>query len=160
LGAGPCQAEQTATGTNISSITGLRLPGPGTWGLTVWLEDAAGNVGTANIAPLILGPAYASAGITLAKAKLDRHRRLAVRGRAGNQLTAKLEIRYRYRPGEHHKLRSITKSAAVHHGAYIVHLRLPRVARRIGKGTLTVSYPGDATHPPARLNQRVTLTRR
>ena len=51
LGAGPCQAERTATGTNISSITGLRLPGPGTWGLTVWLEDAAGNVGTANIAP-------------------------------------------------------------------------------------------------------------
>ena len=159
LGAGPCQAEQTATGTNISSIYGLRLPGPGTWGLTVWLEDAAGNVGTANIAPLILGPAYASAGITLAKAKLDRHRRLAVRGRAGNQLTAKLEIRYRYRPGKHQKLRSITKSAAVHLGAYIVHLRLPRVARRIGTGTLTVSYPGDATHPSAKLNQRVKLTR-
>jgi hypothetical protein len=158
--AGPCQDEQTATGTNISSITGLRLPGPGTWGLTVWLEDAAGNVGTANIAPLILGPAHTSAGITLAKAKLDRHHRLAVRGKAGNQLTTKLEIRYRYRPGKHHQLRSINKSAVVHRGAYVAHLKLPRAARRIHKGTLTVSYPGDATHPPAKLNQRVTLPRR
>jgi hypothetical protein len=160
FGAGPCQDEQTATGTNISSITGLHLPGPGLWGLTVWLEDAAGNTGTANIAPLILGPGHASAGITLAKAKLDRHHRLAVRGKAGNELTTKLHVRYRYRPRKHHRLRSITKSAAVHRGAYVAHLKLPRAARRIPKGTVTVSYPGDATHPPAKLNRRVKLTRR
>jgi hypothetical protein len=160
FGAGPCQGEQTATGTNISSITGLRLSGRGLWGLTVWLEDAAGNVGTGNIAPLILGPGHASAGITLAKTKLDRHHRLAVRGKAGNELTTRLNVRYRYRPGEHHKLRSITKIAAVHRGAFVAHLKLPRAARRARKGTVTVSYPSDATHPPAKLNQRVRLTRR
>ena len=79
---------------------------------------------------------------------------------AARPLTTELEIRYRYRPGRHHKLRSVDKSAAVHRGAYVAHLRLPRAARRTKKGTLTVSYPGDATHPPAKLNQRVTLTRR
>jgi hypothetical protein len=162
-GAGPCQGELVASGTNISSITGLRLPGPGTWSLTVWLEDAAGNVGSGNVASLVLGPdqtgVRASAGIKLGTAKLDRHRHLAVRGKAASDLAAKLSVRYRYRPSKHRKVRSITKSAAVHSGAFVAHLKLPRPARRVGKGTLTVSYPGDTTHSPAKLNQRIKLRR-
>ena len=163
LGAGPCQAEQTATGNNITAITGLHLPSPGPWSLTVWLEDAAGNGGTTNNATVVLGPGQtgvlASAAITLAKAKLDRHHRLAVRGKAADDLATKLAIRYRYRPGKHHQLRSITKHAAVHRGAFVAHLKLPRIARRIRKGTVTVSYPGDATHSPTKLNQRIKLPR-
>jgi hypothetical protein len=160
---GPCQGEQTATGSSISSIAGLHLPGPGTWSLIVWLEDAAGNVGSGNTASLVLGPGQtgilASAGITLAKAKLDRHRHLAVLGRAATDLAAKLSVRYRYRPGKHRRVRSITKSAAVHRGSFVAHLKLPAAARRVRKGTLTVSYPGDTTHSPAKLNQRVKLRR-
>jgi hypothetical protein len=162
-GAGPCQGELVASGTNISSITGLHLPGPGTWSLTVWLEDAAGNGGSGNVASLVLGPDQtgvgASAGIKLGTAKLDRHRHLAVRGKAASDLAAKLSVRYRYRPSKHRKVRSITKSAAVHSGAFVAHLKLPRPARRVGKGTLTVSYPGDTTHSPAKLNQRIKLRR-
>jgi hypothetical protein len=129
--------------------------------LTLWLEDAAGNVGSANTATVAVGPpgTLASAGITLAKAKLDRHKRLAVRGRAAQDLGTKVTVRYRYRPGKHHKLRSITKSAAVHRGAFVAHLKLPRLARRVRKGTVTVSYPGDAAHSAAKLNQRVKLRR-
>jgi hypothetical protein len=162
-GAGPCQGELVASGTNISSITGLHLPGPGTWSLTVWLEDAAGNVSRGNVASRVLGPdqtgVRASAGIKLGTAKLDRHRHLAVRGKAASDLAAKLSVRYRYRPGKHRKVRSITKSAAVHSGAFVAHLKLPRAARRARKGTLTVSYPGDTSHSPAKLNQRIKLRR-
>ena len=162
-GAGACQVEQTAAGDNISSIGGLRLPAPATWSLTVWLEDAAGNVGNGNSASLPLGPGQTGvrvpAGITLAKAKLDRHHRLAVRGRAAGDLAAHLAIRYRYRRGGHHKLRTLNKSAAVHRGAFVAHLKLSRAARRIRKGTVTVSYPGDATFAPAKLNQRIKLRR-
>jgi hypothetical protein len=162
-GAGACQVEQTAGGDNISSIGGLRLPGPQTWSLTVWLEDAAGNVDNGNNASLPLGPAQTGvrvpAGITLARAKLDRHHRLAVRGRAAGDLAARVAIRYRYRRGKHHKLRTLDKSAAVHRGAFVAHLKLSRAARRIRKGTVTVSYPGDATFAPAKLNQRIKLRR-
>jgi hypothetical protein len=163
LGAGSCQAEQTATGNNITSIPGLHLPGPAPWSLTVWLEDAAGNSATTNNASVVLGPGQtgvlASAAITLAKAKLDRHHRLAVRGKAVDDLATKLAIRYRYRPGKHHQLRSITKHAAVHRGAFVAHLKLSRIARRIRKGTVTVSYPGDSAHGSTKLNQRVKLPR-
>jgi hypothetical protein len=156
-----CRREQTASGSNISSIPGLHLPTPGVWSLIVWLEDAAGNLGTTNTSSLVLGPGQtgvpASAELTLAKAKLDRHRRLAVHGRAAGDLATKLAVRYRYRPGRHHKLRSITKDTAVHHGAYVAHLKLPPAARRTRKGTVTVTYPGDTTHTPARLNQRIKL---
>jgi len=156
-----CRREQTASGSNISSIPGLHLPTPGVWSLIVWLEDAAGNLGTTNTSSLVLGPGQtgvpASAELTLAKAKLDRHRRLAVHGRAAGDLATKLAVRYRYRPGRHHKLRSITKDTAVHHGAYVAHLKLPPAARRARKGTVTVTYPGDTTHTPAKLNQRIKL---
>ena len=162
-GAGPCQGEQVASGTNISSITGLHLPGSGTWSMTVWLEDAAGNVGSGNAASLVLGPdqtgVRTAAGIRLGTAKLDRHRHLAVRGEAARDLAAKLSVRYRYRPSKHRKVRSITKSAAVHSGAFVAHLKLPRLARLVRKGTLTVSYPGDTAHSPAKLNQRIKLRR-
>jgi hypothetical protein len=83
-----------------------------------------------------------------------------VRGEAARDLATKLAVRYRYRPGKHHKLRSITKHVAVHHGAYVAHLKLPAAARRIRKGTVTVNYPGDTTHTPAKLNQRIKLARR
>jgi hypothetical protein len=162
-GAGPCQGEQTASGNNISSIAGLHLPGPGTWSLAVWLEDAAGNIGNGNVASLVLGPdqtgVRASAGIKLGTAKLDRHRHLAVRGKAASDLAAKLSVRYRYRPGKHRKVRSITKSAAVHRGAFVAHMKLSRAALRVRKGTVTVSYPGDTAHSPAKLNQRIKLRR-
>jgi hypothetical protein len=159
-----CTREQTASGNNISSIPGLHLPTPGVWSLIVSLEDAAGNLGTNNTSSLVLGPGQtgvpASAELTLAEAKLDRHHRLAVRGEAARDLATKLAVRYRYRPGKHHKLRSITKHVAVHHGAYVAHLKLPAAARRIRKGTVTVNYPGDTTHTPAKLNQRIKLARR
>ena len=156
-----CRPDQTATGNNISSIPGLRLPTPGLWSLIVWLEDAAGNVSTTNTSSLVLGPGQtgvlASTELTLANAKLDRHHRLAVRGNAAGDLATKLAVRYRYRPSKRHKLRSITKHAAVHHGAFVAHLRLRAAARRIREGTVTVSYPGDATHSAAKINQRIKL---
>ncbi len=62
-------------------------------------------------------------------------------------LTDKLEIRYRYRPGQHHKLRSVDKNAAVHRGAYVAHLKLPRAARRTHKGTAHRQLP-RRRHPP------------
>jgi len=40
---GACTPEATAGGDNITSLTGLQVPGQGAWTLTVWLEDAAGN---------------------------------------------------------------------------------------------------------------------
>ena len=49
------QDEQTAT-ESTSPRSRPAGPRPRRLELTVWLEDAAGNVGTANIAPLILGP--------------------------------------------------------------------------------------------------------
>jgi hypothetical protein len=156
-----CRPEQTASGNNISSIRGLHLPTPGVWSLIVWLEDAAGNLSTNDTSSLVLGPGQTgvpvSPELTLAKAKLDRHHRLAVHGTAADDLAAKLAVRFRYRPGKHHKLRSITKHAAVHHGAYVAHLKLPAAARRIRKGTVTVSYPGDTTHTPAKLTRRIKL---
>jgi hypothetical protein len=156
-----CRHEQTATGNDISSIWGLHLPTLGVWSLIVWLEDAAGNLGTTSTSSLVLGPGQTgvpvSAELTLAKAKLDRHHRLAVRGNAASDLATKLAVRYRYRPGRHHKLRSITKHTAVHHGAYVAHLKLSAAARRTRKGTLTVNYPGDTTHTPAKANQRIKL---
>jgi len=158
-----CRAEQTSTGSNISSIPGLHLPTPGVWSLIVWLEDAAGNLSTDNTSSLVLGPGQTgvpvSAELTLSRAKLDRHHRLAVRGQAATDLTTKLVIRYRYRAGKHHTLHSITKHAAAHHGAYVAHIKLPAAARRIRRGTVTVTYPGDATHTPAKLNQRIKLPR-
>jgi hypothetical protein len=135
--------------------------------LTVWLEDAAGNFTQSNSASVPLhyldgagGGPRASAAIALAKAKLDRHHRLVVRGTAAGDLADKIGIRYRYRPGKHRKLRAIVKNAAVHHGTFVAHLKLSRAARRVGKGSLTVSYPGDATHDTAKVTQRLRLRRR
>lgn len=127
----------------------------------MWLEDAAGNLGITSTSSLVLGAGQTgvpvSAELTLAKAKLDRHHRLAVRGTAAGDLATDLAVRYRYRPGRHHKLRGITKHTAVHHGAYIAHLKLSAAARRTRKGTVTVNYPGDTTHTPAKVNQRIKL---
>jgi hypothetical protein len=156
-----CREEQTASGTNITSIAGLHLPTAGTWSLIVWLEDAAGNVGTIDTSSLVLGPGQtgvpASVELTLTKPKLDRHHRLAVRGTAAGDLATELAVRYRYRPGRHHQLRRLTKPVAVHHGVYVAHLQLPAAARRIRRGTLTITYPGDTTHTPAKINQHVKL---
>ena len=133
----------------------------------MWLEDAAGNLSSTNTASVLLhyldgagGGPKASAAIALAKAKLDRHHRLVVRGTAAPDLAHRLTIRYRYRPHKHSKLRATTKKATVRHGAFVAHLKLSRAARKARKGTLTVSYAGDATHDPAKVNQRVRLTRR
>ena len=164
---GACTPEASAGGDNISSLTGIQVPGRGAWILAVWLEDAAGNTSPGNTASVPLhyldgagGGPSASAAIALAKAKLDRHHRLVVRGTAAGDLTGKIAIRYRYRPGKHRKLRAITKHAAVHHSAFVAHLKLTHAARRVRKGTLTVSYPGDGTHDPAKVNQRLRLSHR
>ena len=39
---GTCQVG-SASGTDITSVSSLRAPGPGSWQLSVWLEDEAGN---------------------------------------------------------------------------------------------------------------------
>jgi hypothetical protein len=163
---GACTPEATASGDNISSLTGLHVPDKGAWALTVWLEDAAGNATAANTASVLLhyldgagGGARASAAIALAKAKLDRHHRLLVRGTAASDLAGKITIRYRYRRHRRSKLRTIRKSAAVHRGTFVAHLKLPAAARRVGKGTVTVSYPGDGAHDAAKVNQRIKLPR-
>jgi hypothetical protein len=162
-----CTPESTASGDNIAALSGLRVPGPGAWTLTVWLEDSAGNVNSSNTASVQLhyrdgagGGPRPGAALALARARLDRHHRLVIRGTAAPDLAGRIAIRYRYRRGTHHKLRTISKTAAVHTGTFVAHLKLPRVARRIRKGTVTVSYPGDSTHEPAKLNQRVKLRRR
>jgi len=166
FGAAPCTAEATSSADNIASLTALRVPSQGAWLLSVWLEDAAGNTNATNTATVPLhyldgagGGPKASAAIALAKAKLDRHHRLVVRGTAAADLTDKIAIRYRYRPHKRSKLRAITKKAAVHRGAFVAHLKLSHAARRARKGTLTVSYLGDATHDPAKVNQRIKLHR-
>lgn len=38
-----CLAEQRATGTDITTLSGLQVPRDGDWVLRVWLEDSAGN---------------------------------------------------------------------------------------------------------------------
>ncbi|MFL5855967.1 MAG: hypothetical protein ACJ77L_04375, partial [Solirubrobacteraceae bacterium] len=164
---GPCTAETSAGGDNVSSLTGVQVPGRGAWILGVWLEDAAGNTSSANSASVPLhyldgagGGPSATAAIALAKAKVDRHHRLVVRGTAADDLTDKIAIRYRYRRDKRSKLRAINKKAAVHHGKFVAHLKLTRAARRARKGTLTVSYPGDGTHDPAKVNQRLRLSHR
>jgi hypothetical protein len=133
----------------------------------VWLEDAAGNANSANSASVALhyldgagGGPRATAAIALARAKVDRHHRLVVRGTAAADLTDKIAIRYRYRPGKHRKLRASTKNAAVHHSAFVAHLKLSRAARRARKGSLTVSYPGDGTHDRAKVTKRLRLSHR
>jgi hypothetical protein len=167
LGSAACTPEATSSGDNTAALSGLQVPGPGTWTLTVWLEDAAGNANPANTGSVQLhyldgagGGARASAAIALAKARLDRHHRLVVRGTAASDLSGKIGVRYRYRPGKHHRLRTISKSAAVHGGAFVAHLKLSHAAKRARRGTLTVSYPGDGTHDSAKVNQRVKLARR
>ena len=45
----------------------------------------------------------------------------------------------------------------MHHGRYVAHLKLPATARRIRTGTLTITYPGDTTHTPAKINRHVKL---
>jgi hypothetical protein len=151
---------------NIASLSGLQVPSQGAWLLCVWLKDPVGNTNATNTATVPLhyldgagGGPKASAAIALAKAKLDRHHRLVVRGTAAADLTDKIAIRYRYRPHKHSKLRAITKKAAIHRGAFVAHLKLSHAARRARKGTLTVSYPGDAIHDPAKVNQRIKLHR-
>ena len=106
-----------------------------------------------------LGP-KAGAAIALAKAKLDRHHRLVIRGTAATDLAHRLTIRYRYRPHKHGKLRATTKKATVRRGALVAHLKLSHAARRSRKGTLTVSYSGDGIHDPAKVNQRIKLPHR
>jgi zinc-binding dehydrogenase len=109
-----CRDEQTASGDNISSIAGLRLPTAGVWSLIIWLEDAAGNVGTNNTSLLVLGPGQTgvpvSAELTLDRAKLDRRHRLVVRGTTAADLATTLAVRYRYRPRQ-------TPRASHHHQA-------------------------------------------
>jgi hypothetical protein len=90
----------------------------------------------------------------------DRRHRLVVRGTAAADLAGKIGIRYRYRSHKRSKLGAITKTASVHQGAFVAHLKLSHAAKRARKGTLTASYPGDGTHAPAKLNQRVKLTGR
>jgi len=162
-----CTAETTASGDNISSLTGLQVPSQGAWALSVWLEDAAGNTNLSDTASVQLhyldgagGDPRATAAIARAKARLDRHHRLVVRGNAATDLAHRLTIRYRYRPHKHSKLRAITKKATARHGAFVAHLKLSHTARRARRGTLTVSYAGDATHDLAKVNQRLKLTRR
>ena len=164
---GSCTQEATSGADNINSLTGLQVSGQGAWTLTVWLEDAAGNLSSTNSSSVLLhvldgagGGPKASATIALAKAKLDRHHRLVVRGTAAPDLAHRLTIRYRYRPHKHSKLRTTTKKATIHRGAFVAHLKLSRAARRAREGTLTVSYAGDATHDPAKVHQRLKLTRR
>ena len=65
---------------------------------------------------------------------------------------------YRYRCHKHGNLRATTKKAAVRRGAFVAYLRLSHAARKLRRGTLTASYVGDATHGPAKVNQRVKLT--
>jgi hypothetical protein len=163
---GSCTLEASAGGDNISSLNGIQVPGRGAWILSLWLEDSAGNTSPGNTANVPLhyldgagGGPSANAAIALAKAKLDRHHRLVVRGTAAADLSDKIAIRYRYRPHKHSKLRAINKKAAVHHGKFVAHLKLTRAARRARKGTLTVSYPGDGTHDSAKVNQRLHLHR-
>src|SRR6185503_7458314 len=43
---GVCQAEQTVDGAP-QQLSGLAVPAPGDWTLSVWLEDEAGNVDAA-----------------------------------------------------------------------------------------------------------------
>ena len=163
---GPCTPEATARGDIIASLTGLQVPGQGAWTLTVWVEDAAGNLSSTNTASVLLhyldgagGGPKASAAVALATAKFDHHHRLAVRGTAATDLAHRLTIRYRYRPHKHSKLRTTTKKATIHRGAFVAHLKLSRAACRARKGPLTVSYAGDATHDPAKVHQRLKLTR-
>jgi hypothetical protein len=164
---GSCTQQATSGADNIASLAGLQVPGQGAWTLTVWLEDAAGNLSSTNTASVLLhyldgagGGPKASAAIALAKVKLDRHHRLVVRGAAAADLAHRLTIRYRYRPHKHSKLRATTKKATVRRGAFVAHLKLSRAARKAHRGTLTVTYAGDATHDPAKVNQRLKLTRR
>lgn len=62
-----CDSQQLActSGTNESldptELDGLTVPGPGTWQLSVWLEDAAGHVAAANAATAALTYAVLSA---------------------------------------------------------------------------------------------------
>jgi hypothetical protein len=166
LGARRVWWKARTSGDNISSLTGLQAPGQGAWTLKVWLEDAAGNTNPSNSASTLLhyldgagGGPRASAELTLAKPKLDRHHRLVARGTAASDLAHRVTIRYRYRPHKHSKLRAITKKAALHRGAFVAHLKLSHAARRARKGTLTASYSGDGTHDPAKVNQRIKLSR-
>ena len=43
-----CQPVGVQTGTNISSLSGLVVPGEGDYTVSVWLEDAAGNTSATN----------------------------------------------------------------------------------------------------------------
>ena len=164
---GACTPEATTSGDNIASLTGLQMPGQGAWTLTVWLEDAAGNTNRSNAASVLLhyldgagGGPRASAAIALGKAKLDRHHRLVVRGTAAIDLAHRLTIRYRYRPHKHSKLHAIAKGATVRRGAFVAHLKLSHAAQTARRGTLTISYAGDATHDFAKVNQGIKLHRR
>jgi hypothetical protein len=145
-------------------VTGLQVPGQGAWTLTVWLEDAAGNVNPTNSASVQLhyldgagGGPRASAELTLARPKARSPPPPCRTRTAADDLTNKIAIRYRYRPHKHSKLRTITKTASVHHGAFVAHLKVSHATRRTGKASLAVSYSGDTIHDAAKISQRVKL---
>src|SRR4029079_13898482 len=49
-----CQPAGQLAAPGISGIDGISVPSEGEWTLQVWLEDAAGNVNSANVATTTL----------------------------------------------------------------------------------------------------------
>jgi hypothetical protein len=47
-------ATTTRSGTGLTSVSGIRVPGPGQWRARVWLRDAAGNQNASNTVETIL----------------------------------------------------------------------------------------------------------
>jgi hypothetical protein len=155
-GPGGCQAEQVVDGAE--ALRSLSVPGTGDWALSVWLEDAAGNVDPAKAAVVHLrygtDPAAGSgASSSLAAAGLRvrwvvrRGRRLTVRGVVARGAGGHVVVRVRSaakgatrpRVARRVKLRS-------GHPLWTVAIRLPAALAHARRLRIAISYGGDAAH--------------
>jgi hypothetical protein len=174
---GGCQTATQPAGAGSGSTT-VPLPAFGTYTVSVALQDAAGNFspgqaagwtitrptpnGSGSVGPPATTPTpltrplpntvRTSARLSVARPAVGRDRRtIAVRGAVAAGVTGHVTVTARAKIAGHTRER--TKRATVRSRRYATRISLPSRAWRTA--TLTVRFPGDAGHLPARVTRRV-----
>ena len=159
---------------DIHRIDDLRVPLSGDYTLAVWLEDAAGNVVSANRSAAVHlrsgmqptsttpppgDPAPPTSPRSTPRVKLARARlsgaRLIVSGTLPGDATGSVRVTYKVRA--HRRTIQHRGQARVKRGRFRVAVRLSRTARRISRGTLLVRYAGDARYRARSAHRTVAI---
>lgn len=130
----------TRTPTSSTPASGPTSPAPTT---------------TASTTPVPTTPTKAAANLTFSATRSGA--RVRVVGTLNRRASGRVRVRYAARVGR--RSRSLTRAATIRNGRFTLTLTLPRSLRAARRGTLTVTYAGDADTKADRRHKTVTLRR-